>query len=816
MKRFFISIVFISILGWNINFSKGADNVKEIIYINQHAKRVSIAGDWNDWSGSASGKFSPYLEEMRSLGKGTFSYPVKSLSPGRHEYKFIIDGNWEPGPNRVVFINEKHEIYCPYGPIYMVTFNDINKVLLWLKMPLKSVPSIKCSFSPELKIKGYKLASPPPYDLRGTALTECSQVLEIITEEINPCLHYHIKIEGLSKEPITRKVIPFGIFQKRFISDKPLGVNIEEGKLVFRLFAPRAIQASLLIFDTPDNRSFIKMHEMEKHEDGVWECVVEDYGQKYYKFRVIGMKDQGEGFSSSAWDYNLLLSDLYAKANIYHDGVSIIIRDLKKAEFFKVPNVSDLVIYELHVRDMTSMVSSKVLPSLRGKYLGLVETESLSTGIGHLKELGINAVELMPVQEFDNIGNEYHWGYMPSLYFAPESSYATSPDGKQVEEFKKLVDTFHKNGIAVIMDVVYNHTGEPHYFTYYDKFYYYRVNEEMAYLNFSGCGRDVKTENPMVRRLIIDSLKHFVINYGIDGFRFDLAELIDRETLLEIEKELKKIKPDIILILEPWSFRGNIKGIFKGHSFSLWNDDFRNRVKHFVKSGEGRDGLIDVISGSTNLWAGSPVETINYVESHDDFTLIDELSFDKGNDGTDPSSVAIKMDKICAAILFTSLGIPMIAQGQEFLRSKGGCSNSYNKGDIVNGIKWELKEKNKNVFEFYKNLIRLRLSEHGKCFRYTGKIDSNYILWILPQSSSGIGYIINADWRVADVCYMVLINASKTEKLIFNIPDLKVKSWTLIGDCDRIDERGLASLIKKDKINIELEPLSLKIYKGVK
>jgi len=336
---------------------------------------------------------------------------------------------------------------------------------------------------------------------------------------------------------------------------------------------------------------------------------------------------------------------------------------------------------------------------------------------------------------------------MPSLYFAPEASFACNPKGGQVNEFKALVNALHGQGIAVILDVVYNHTGAPQVLMGFDKKYFYRLDGSNALLNFSGCGNDFKTESPMARRLILDSLEYWVREFHIDGFRFDLAELIDHETLLAIEKRLVPIKPDVILIAEPWSFRGNNKGRLNGTNWTSWNDDFRNHVKDAVLGNGDTNGLYHVLKGSVDLWTGQPIESVNYVESHDNFTLIDHLSRRVDHDGTNATGLDIRRDLFCAAATLLSPGIPMIAEGQEMLRSKGGNGNSYNAGDAVNAIDYTLREKNPKVLKFYRDLIAFRKSDAGMIIR---EADATAVRNIerLPGSLPGS---VGLAWKVPEL-----------------------------------------------------------------
>ena len=294
---------------------------------------------------------------------------------------------------------------------------------------------------------------------------------------------------------------------------------------------------------------------MDRRSDGAWEaCLDGNLHGWYYWYTVEGPKN---AFGSLIQDQRIL--DPYALATISRDGPGIVIDRAgigRPDHAFRVPSWQDLVIAEAHVRDLTALAPLKLRVDERLGFTGLqkwVESPEF-----HLARMGVNAVELQPVQEFDSATREeYHWGYMPVNWFAPASTYALAPErASQIREFQDLVGAFHRRGLAVLLDVVYNHVGMPGHLGHIDKLYYFEQDCGGNLTNWSGCGNDVRACGAMTRRMIIDSLTHLIEVYGVDGFRFDLAELIGVEVLREIEAALKRVKPDVVLIAEPWSFRG--------------------------------------------------------------------------------------------------------------------------------------------------------------------------------------------------------------------------------------------------------------------
>ncbi|MBF0410695.1 MAG: hypothetical protein HQM10_25345 [Candidatus Riflebacteria bacterium] len=681
-----------------------------IRFKSEKAKSINLAGTFNNWCRNNTDETDFSIGKMEKHGKNKWIFPVKGIHKGIHQYKFIIDGEWEKGSNRIFQINESGTFVDLSGGIDEVLLEKTDCILITFSD--KFFPDVDPgNISFVLKPSGTVLSVSKK---EGISSNTDAWILKCC--DINIRMPLSIELTGLSEHTVSRNISLDGIFRNSFITNKELGVFSTSVGTIFRIFAPRAIKVTLLIFDDSEYQKTLVEKDLLVDSDGLWETSLPDkYWGKYYGYRV-----------STTESGDKILSDPYCRASVFHNGLSVLIEPDSISFPFKgwndknfvIPKRNDLIIWECSLRDLTSHVSSGVEKELRSKYIGLCETEGTLKGIGHAKDLGVNAVELMPVFEYDDDPpGTYHWGYMPSLFFAPEAFYATNPYGKQYYEFKELINRLHMNNLAVILDVVFNHTGAPHALMSIDKQYFYRHDHDMKLLNFSGCGNDLKTELPMTRKLIIDSLKYWVKEFHIDGFRFDLAELIDLETLNQIEKEITALKSDVILIAEPWSFRGTIKGKLKGTSWTNWNDDFRNSVKSAALGTTTIKDLETVLKGSVDLWTDSPLETVNYVESHDNYTLTDHLCQASDHNGSDPSPLDIKRNLFCAAALLLSPGIPMIAQGQEMLRSKFGNHNSYNAGDGINGINYELKNRFPHVYSKYKSLIEFRKSDSGAILR---------------------------------------------------------------------------------------------------
>ncbi len=565
---------------------------------------------------------------------------------------------------------------------------------------------------------------------------------------------------------------------KREVSTSKLGAYVANGKTSFAVYSPEATEVKLYLFAKPTDKTG-KAFAMKKGPDGVWKASVDGelYGT-YYGFTADGPKGPGYLF-----DKTRLLSDPYAFANYNHNGKSIVVdRNYNwKCKSFKRPAAKDAVIYEMHVKDFTAHKSSGVKEPYKGKYLGLLQGKGTSKVLGHLKELGVNTIELMPVHEYDNdfAGHPNHWGYMTTHFFAPESAYASGANGQGVKELKAAIDGLHSEGFAVILDVVFNHTAEgneqgtPINFKGFDNAGYYRLmpNDKNYYWNGTGCGNEMHTESPMCRKMILDSLKYWMSEYKVDGFRFDLGTIIDKGTMQAIIDELPS---STILTSEPWAadWQRNqwAKADFRNSKLAKWNDDFRENVRSLAGGNVNRNNLMTVLAGSCFWWAAKPAESLNYIEAHDGYTINDLFKGDK------------KRQRIAAIALLTAQGIPMLHAGQEFGRSKGGNENSYDQDNATNWIDWTTKEKNKDLFDLYKGLIALRMKYPN--FRSPVAMNNQTMQWIQPGNQNALGMYLKGDTD-----FLVLFNGDNRDWVSFKLP--QSGAWKVVCDGEKINDAGL-------------------------
>ena len=556
-----------------------------------------------------------------------------------------------------------------------------------------------------------------------------------------------------------------GNFFYELKTDLPLGAIVRRDHTVFRIFAPRAKTVTLYIARVEaldDSRHFaVNRRPGEPGAIGVWEITLDRslHGWAYW-YRIGGVQEDGTGFDPAM---NIL--DPYALAALGREGPGLVLDRAWIGEgdrSFKTPAWHDLVIAEAHVRDLAAQAPIRALTVERRGFSGLrqwVESDGF-----YLKHLGVNAVELQPLHEFDNATpEEYHWGYMTNNFFAPESSYALAPEkASGVRELQELVRAFHQRGMAVIVDVVFNHQGVPAHLMFIDRRYYFEHDVDGKLTNWSGCGNDLRARSAMARRLIVDSCLHYIEAFGVDGFRFDLAELLGIEVLREIEAALKRVKPDVILIAEPWSFRGHIASALRETGWASWNDGYRNFVRDYVRGNGGAERMEYFLRGSPWYFAKWPAQTINYTESHDDRTWIDMITENPEHNGFSPTPNDRRRTHLMAALLFMSIGVPMISAGQDFLRSKHGVNNTYQRGDL-NALDYRRMYRFLSTHAYFADWIAFRRGQIGRLLRQWTRPSEGFFEFFHATHAPAFAVIYNADRSQGPTRLLFAINPTLQE-----------------------------------------------------
>lgn len=581
-----------------------------------------------------------------------------------------------------------------------------------------------------------------------------------------------------------------GDFFYKLGSDLPMGARPQGNETVFRLFAPRAKSVELCV--CPDLATRNAPHKYALHrladdlagsDGGVWEVSLSgNLHGWFYWYHVDGPKD-----AFGLFDPSHRVLDPYALATVGRLGPGIVLDAGWVGQGdrgFKTPAWQDLVISEAHVRDLVARAPVALNAEERRGFAGLrrwVEHPDF-----YLHRLGVNCVELQPIQENDaRTAEEYHWGYMTSNYFAPDSGYSSDPaKASGVKEFQELVAAFHRRGIAVILDVVYNHVGEPAHLMFVDRLYYFEQDGTGQLSNWSGCGNDLRSSAAMSTRLIIDSCRHLIEAYGVDGFRFDLADLVGAPVLKQVEVALKRVKPDVILIAEPWSFRGHIAGELRDTGWSSWNDGYRNFLRDYVRGGGTREGFEYYLKGSPWYYAKWPAQTVNYTESHDDKTWIDNITENANGNGDTPTANDRRRTHLMAATLFMSVGIPMVSAGQDFIRSKLGIHNTYQMGE-VNALDYRRIYRFPVTHAYFADWIAFRLSQTGKLLRHYSRASENFYRFYWAHDTAAAAVVYNADKSQGATQLLFAINNTLWDVVIPLAEDMADGGWRQLADHER-------------------------------
>jgi len=622
-----------------------------------------------------------------------------------------------------------------------------------------------------------------------------------------------------------------------------LGARWTPEATFFRVWAPIANAVYVNLFEKGSGPNLITVEPMVRDLQGTWVARIPgDLAGKYYTYTVVVM-----GMTLEA-------ADPYARSSGVNGRRSMII-DLDRTNppgwentgYIRLDSPTDAVLYEVHTRDATIHESSGI--KMKGKFLGLAETGTRSpqgelTGLSHFKELGVTHVHLMPIFDFFTVDEtrldqpQYNWGYDPVNFNVPDGSYSTDPeDGSvRVKELKQMIKAFKDAGIGVVMDVVYNHT----YKTLESDFnkivpgYYYRTDLYNRYSNGSGCGNETASERSMVRKFIVDSVKYWVREYRIDGFRFDLMGLHDIETMNLIRKELDALNPYAIIYGEGWTgglsplssavaatktnapkldrigfFNDNTRDAIKGDNFHsektgfiTGNYNMKESVKFGITGAVFHHGIdYSRVIYNSFAWAGHAWHCVNYAASHDNLTLYDKLRASRPD--LDDEEY-MKLVILAGVIVLTSQGIPFLMLGIDMMRSKKGCHNSYNAPDEINQIDWNNKSRYRRVFEYHQGLISLRRSHPALRMSMTDDIRRH--LSFLPSRESSIVFTLNHHanndpWETI----MVAINAG-TEPETIALPG--TGPWHVAADGNRA---GTEILYTINDTTVTLPPRSAMI-----
>ena len=672
------------------------------------------------------------------------------------------------------------------------------------------------------------------YPVAQVEIVNDKEITLIMEEELALSKAYSVNRQGYEGCSVSMdKIIGSTYFDEELAYDgDDLGAVYTKEKTTFRIWAPTAVEVSLNLYEQGDGDNLMETIPMTADVKGTWVCEkTGDLNGVYYTYSVkIGNKVNE-------------VVDLYARsAGVNGNRGEILDLEATNPDGFDADvrpafsNATDAVIYELHIRDLSSDASSGIQNT--GKFLGLTErgtknSEGLATGLDHILDLGVTHVQILPSYDYATVDEtkldtaQFNWGYDPKNYNVPEGSYSTDPyHGEvRVNEMKQMIQTLHENGIRVNMDVVYNHTYNlaDSWFQKTVPDYYYRKNGD-NYSNGSGCGNETASERAMMRKYIVDSVVYWATEYHVDGFRFDLMGVHDLDTMKAVREALDQVDPSIMVYGEGWtggeSALPEAQQATKNHIYQLdrvgaFSDDIRDGIKGsvfdsldkgFVSGKEGMEESIKfgVVAAtphpqvmiskndkkSTN-WSGQPGQSINYISCHDNLTFWDKLAISNADDS---EADRVKMNKLGSAIILTSQGVSFMQAGEEMLRSKpneksegGFDENSYCSPDATNSIKWDNKGNVIDTYEYYKGLIAFRKA-HSALRMTTATDIQNMLTFMSGLDANVVAYTIKGEAQGETAQNIAVIYNGNPDAVTVNLP---AGAWDI---CVNGEKAGCESL----------------------
>ena len=582
---------------------------------------------------------------------------------------------------------------------------------------------------------------------------------------------------------------------------------------VFTLWAPTADKVRLNLYASGEGGEPVERLEMRPSDDGTWRVAAErDLKGTFYTFQI---EKEGKWLDETP--------GIWAKAvGVNGDRAAVI--DLRETdpegwEADRAPELkmySDIILYELHHRDFSVAPDSGI--ENKGKFLALTETgtktpQGEASGLDHLKELGVTHIHILPSFDYATVDEArlndktYNWGYDPKNYNVPEGSYSTDPadPAARIREFKQMVQSLHRNGMRIVLDVVYNHTASVEHsnFNLTVPGYFYRHNADGSYSDASGCGNETASERAMVRHYIVESVKFWAKEYHIDGFRFDLMGLYDVETINAVRAALDTLPGgrDILMYGEPWQGGGSQLHRYEANkaNLAMLNERigiFCDNTRDAIKGGcfdarepgyvEGKPGSFWDIGASVAAWCRSeklpphaPGQIISYVSAHDNFTLWDKLLMVRyaRPEFAAVDKTALAQNRLAAGIYLTSMGLPFWQAGEEFARTKKGQGNSYHSSPALNRLDWHRAEQFHSLVDYYRGLIGLRAA-----FPRPGALDkaSPAAIEFFPLEQPLVGWRLPAQWGdgAAWSALCVYYNPTETAQVV----TLPGGSWKLLSD----------------------------------
>jgi pullulanase len=749
--------------GWNLWIWKNSDNNSLDAPISQTG--VQFTGD-DDFGKSVTVK----IEGMKNFKDVGIIVRLNDWSAKDIDIDRFVTQFDENGRAEIWLVQNDKNIYTQKPKIDLkisrASFDSLNEVRVELNRGLKLVSGSTNGFS---ITGGLEII-----DVRPDNPNRPEDIELILTLKTKISLNQKYRISHPTygqADVILGKLMTSPEFEKLFTyTGNDLGPTYQKTQTTFRLWAPTATKIDLITFSTATS-DVKNRYEMKPDLQGTWTFTLNgDQDGLIYAYSV-----EVYGEVNEVIDPYVKSSTANGKRGVVIDLTSTNPKDwrIAKPKFSGKP--TDAVIYELHVRDLSMDESAPFPLASRGKFSGLTFSKlkgasGQPVGVNAIKDLGITHVQLLPIYDFasvDELSPTFNWGYDPLNYNVPEGSYSSDPNNPKarITELKQAIQSLHDQGIRVMMDVVYNHVYDAKSFSQNKIIpgYWFRTDSNGNLTSASGCGNDSASERSMVRKFIVDSVTYWAKEYNLSGFRFDLMGLHDIETMQEVRSAVNKIDPSIIIIGEGWNMgthpaeiRANQLNIRKLPGVGVFNDQIRDGIKgsvfdskekgyvtgNFVKKPNVQAGIVGNIAFSSSVYGSfttvSTSQSVNYVESHDNNTLLDKLKLSL--DARDKNSID-SYHRLSSSIPLLAQGLPFIHAGQEFQRTKDGDPNSYKSSDQINSLKWDLVATNALSRDYFKGLLSLRAAHPAFRIDSAKKVKAN--LTFIKSPDDVIAYSLN-------------------------------------------------------------------------
>jgi len=797
------------------DFSTAGRKAESLLVVHYNRPAKDYAG-WNLWCWPEGGEGASF-EFARKDSFGVVAIVPFAKTPAKAGF-IVRRGNWEEkdyDQDRFVSLDKGGvtEIWIASGEQGFTT--DPSKVDLSLKLEsafLDGPDTVTVGFSRAVEAAEKRALSivdrrDPKRKITIKSVSDGRVVRVMLARDVDPrdIASLEVRIdEKVACSPRTTTVFARGILESPDYSpiDARFGAFCTPKSTEFATWSPVSDLVEVVLYEQGLFAPPSRIQRLEPGAKGRWSTTVPGdlHGVHYrYRFHAYGsMREAPDmwAFAANADSTGTVVADL---ARLEPDG-------FRTTEPPKLAKPTDEILYEIHVRDYSKR-HTPTPAAERGTYLGITRNTA------HLEELGVTAVHLLPVHDYTAKVGEYNWGYWTTLFNVPESNYSSNPSDPfaAIRDLRTMVTRLHAARLRVILDVVYNHTsdaGPDSPFGAPAPFYFFRTTPGGRYTNDSGTGNGFADERPMARKYILDSLEHWLRNYRIDGFRFDLLGCHKPETVRAICDRVRAIRPDATLYGEPWTGGGPThfgKGAQKGLPIAVFNDHLRNAIRGDLDgtafgfaTGPGGDvaAIRRGVAGAIDDFTQEPSETINYASAHDNLILWDKIA--KTQPGA-PEPIRRAMQKLALGVVLTSQGIPFLHGGCEFARTKQGNHNSYNAGDDINDYGWQRKTEFRDIFDYTAGLARLR-REHP-AFRMADDAEVRRALRFLegerPVAFTLDGSVAGDSWRRILVAYN-----DEPDQLELALPG---GEWSIVVDADSAGTTPL----RTERGTIRLPPYSM-------